>query len=188
MQNSVNPSDVGPIRFLLGNWEGKNGKNVFPDGDLKPQEQPYWESQSIKLLGDVRNFKFQNLVSASYTALMTEPKEGGKIVHMEQGFYSWDKERNYFMKSFAIPRGISILAGGFAKENDKLFRLSADAGNLSFGILNNPVLNENMTSQRYDLDIDLTEGKMEYLAKTTLVFPMTFQPFQHEDSNILMKV
>jgi hypothetical protein len=109
---------TSPLLGLLGVWTGEKGIDLAP----KPEEDennPYYETLIIEPVDiDIENAEEQELETVKYYQYIKEI-ETHDVSHSETGYWIWDKQNDSIMCALAIPRGLSLLAGGeFYKEEN----------------------------------------------------------------------
>ena len=69
--------------------------------------------------------------------------------HTEVGYWLWDPATGEVLRAFAVPRGVTVLAGGTATPDAVTFSLAADLGGTDYTISENQYLAERASSQSY---------------------------------------
>ena len=117
------------------------------------------------------------------------PLDSEEAFHEELGYWLWDKEHGQVLRSFMVPRGVVVNAGGCVKENDKSFRLEAECGSETYGVMSNKFLDDTYKTKRYDVDVVIhDDGRFSYKQDTQLWIPINQAIFHHTDQNTLEKV
>jgi hypothetical protein len=106
----VDDVDYRPLACLIGTWKGEEGMDVAPEPD-GTEENPYDESIVYEACGDATNLEKQTLAILRYHQVVKR-KSNDKVFHNETGYLTWDSESGTVTQSFAIPRGVAIVAGG----------------------------------------------------------------------------
>ena len=115
--SNENDIDYGPLRDLIGVWEGSDGVDVAPEPD-GAETNPYYETITYSAVGNVTNAETQNLSAVHYHQIVRR-KSDGEVFHNETGYWMWDSEAETVMHSLAIPRAVCVLAGGkYSGEKD----------------------------------------------------------------------
>ncbi len=92
-------------------------------------------------------------------------------------------------KSFIVPRGISVIAGGTIDELDKVFPLSAKVGSETYGICSNLFLDEEFKSVSYDVTFTIIdENTFSYDENTQIKMKGRESIFQHTEKNVMRRV
>ena len=93
------------------------------------------------------------------------------------------------MQSLTIPRGQTVLAGGFAAPDADTLIVEARRGSTEFGICSTAFLEHAFRTDAYRLEITFNpDGSWSYLSNTTLSVRGQSEPFDHRDRNTLFKV
>jgi hypothetical protein len=108
--SETNDVDFGPLKDLIGVWEGDEGVDVAPDPD-GAETNPYMETNAHSAVGGVTNTESQNLAAVHYRQIV-QRKSDGKVFHGETVYWMWDPEAGTVMHSLVIPRAVCVLAGG----------------------------------------------------------------------------
>lgn len=191
-----NTAGLGPLAGLIGVWEGTSGTDVspgMPDHMTTDTETDYherWEFSLIEPAVKNHDQKLRQLVCDTYAwrgAASTAGKNGGEAFHAQRGYWIWDAEGKQLLNSFAVPRGITVNAGGTAEAGDRSFHLLADAGSEIFGICQNPFLIDSFKVVRYVLKLTLNDDdSFDYEQDTQL--QIKGRGFMHHtDTNHLVR-
>jgi len=177
--------DFGPLSALIGVWEGDRGEDVAPEPEGK-ETNPYYETLSFDVVGDVTNAESQTLVVLRYLQIVTR-KSDDTVFHHETGYWMWDAERETVMHSLAIPRAVTLLAGGkVRREGDMLvFEVAAKQGDPDWGICQSPFMRDNAKTTAFTHTISVTGDELSY-SETTLL-DIYGRSFEHTDRNILTR-
>jgi hypothetical protein len=142
-------------------------------------------------IGEVTNHE-QVLYALRYLTLAWEEGEDGpddKPFHQEVGYFIWDKANRQIMKSFIVPRGVAVNAGGDADQDSTEFKVSAVIGSNVYGICSNKFLDEEFQSVRYDVKFELIdEDTLQYEENTQLKIKGQDRLFDHTEKNTLYRV
>jgi hypothetical protein len=183
----------GPLRFFIGTWEsqGLTGENQAPDPDRKIENTKFRQVMMFEPIGDVENHE-QVLYALRYHTKAWEEGEHGlddKPFHEEVGYFIWDKVNRQVMKSFIVPRGIAVNAGGDADENATEFKLSAELGSHTYGLCSNKFLDEEFQTVRYDVKFEfLDEDEFSYDENTQIKIKGQNRIFDHTEKNVLKRL
>ena len=176
---------LGPLAPLAGIWEGDAGVDIAP-ASSGSRETRYRERLSLEPFGPVTNGP-QTLYGLRY-ATTAWPVGEAEPFHEETGYWLWDAERRLVMRCFMVPRGVTILAGGDAAPDARAFRMAAECGSETFGILSNPFLDAAFKTVRYELAVTIQDdGCFSYEEDTQLAIPGQAAPFHHTDRNTLTR-
>lgn len=179
---------LGPLAVLAGVWQGDKGDDAAPDDDRKSIEKNlYRETLQLEPIGEVTNHE-QSLYGLRYATMAWRLGEDEPF-HEEVGYWLWDAERRQVMKSFCVPRGYAVLAGGTADADATSFSMVADLGSNTYGILSNPFLDEEFKTVRYEIGIDVHDpDSFSYASDTVIQIKGQDELFHHRDSNTLKRV
>ncbi len=180
-------NELGPLEPLIGVWEGGQGLDIAPISDHgSAKETRYREEITFTPIGLVANGP-QLLYGLRYTTIAW-PLNESEPFHEEVGYWLWDGREQQIMRSFVVPRGVVVNAGGNALADSRKFQMSAEVGSEVYGILSNPFLDRAFKTVRYDLAVEiLTDDRFSYSEDTVLKMANTTDLFHHVDSNKLSK-
>ena len=182
--------NYGPLAFLIGKWDSGDictGENRAPSPDRVVENTKFKQVMTFVPAGEVKNHE-QVLYGLRY---ITEVWEEGddETFHEEVGYWIYDRENKQVMKSFAVPRGISVLAGGMAEEDATAFEMTADVGNEIYGICSNKFLDQEFKTVRYELKINkIDENTFSYDEDSHLKIKSQPDIFHHTEINIMKRV
>jgi hypothetical protein len=178
--------DYGPLTQLIGKWEGTKGVDVSPE-EIGEEVNQYKEELIFEGVGEVSNAEKQNLVALFYHQKVIRISDN-KLIHHETGHYSWDSENETIMKSFSIPRGIAVCAGGTLtnKQNQLALTVNAASDNDNWKIVQSPFMQQNALTKNYLFNLVLEDGKLIY--SQTMTLDIFSKSFNHTDKNTLLKV
>lgn len=178
---------LGPLAALAGVWEGDKGDDIAPSDDRRTENNKYRERLTFVPFGPVNNHE-QTLYGLKYSTMAWRLNEADSF-HEEVGYWLWDAKENQVLRSFMIPRGVTVLAGGTVQPNDKSFTLSAKAGSDTYGICSNLFLDREFKTVQYDLKITIHDANtFTYEEDTQLKMKNRKEVFHHTDRNTLKKV
>jgi hypothetical protein len=185
--------NYGPLRFFIGTWESQGllGENQAPDVDRKTENTKFRQTMTFEPIGDVNNHE-QVLYALRYHTKAWEEGSHGpddNHFHEEVGYFIWDKARRQVMKSFIVPRGISVNAGGVSDQDATEFELAATIGSNVYGICSNPFLDEEFQTVRYDVKFELIdEDTFSYDENTQIKIKGQSRIFDHTEKNTLSRI
>ena len=185
----INGLDFGPIACLIGNWKGEKGMDISPTADGGDKQSPYWETLTCTLVGDVSNAGKQHLAAIAYHQQVFLKSNDEKF-HDQIGYWIWDSAASTVMHTIAIPRGVTLIAGGkvTAKQYDKnsaLLEIEAKNGG-DWGIAQSPFMRDNAETCAYKMTMTVSGDKLSYSQTTFL--DIYGRKFDHLDSSELIKV
>jgi hypothetical protein len=124
---------LGPLAALAGAWQGEKGDDTAPDDDrVSVEHNLYRETISFTSIGEVNNHE-QSLFGLRYAA-MAWRIGADESFHEEVGYWLWDAASQQVMKSFSVPRGYAVLAGGTAAADADSFHMAASIESETYGI------------------------------------------------------
>ncbi|GAB4017539.1 MAG: heme-binding beta-barrel domain-containing protein [Bdellovibrio sp.] len=179
----------GPLEFLIGKWVSDySGENKAPDPDRNEENTKFRQETVFTPIGDVENHE-QTLAVLEYKTLAWEEGDDEEPFHQEVGYWIWDADRNIVMKSFIVPRGIAVNAGGTCKANSKEFKMSAVVGDHTFGVSSNPFLDQEFKTLRYDLKItQIDSNTFSYDEDTQIQIKGHKEIFHHTERNLMKRI
>jgi hypothetical protein len=178
---------LGPLAPLAGIWEGDEGLDEAPSASRGRMQTSYRERIVFEPMGPVDNHE-QRLFGLRYSTT-AYPIGEAEAFHEELGYWLWDAAGGQLMRSFLVPRGVAILAGGDAGPKDQAFSLSAEVGSEIYGISSNPFLDREFKTVRYELTVTIEEAdRFRYEEDSQLLLKGRSDVFHHRDSNVLRKV
>ena len=176
----------GPLRGLVGTWEGDQGLDVsFHNDKGKVAETPYREKSTFKPFGPVDNGA-QLLFGLDYRTAAWRGDEETPF-HTEVGYWLWDESDLQVMRCFMVRRGSTVIAGGFAEPDATSFVLHADLGSTTYGILSNLYLDTFARTTRYDVTITIDGETYRYDETTTVEHAKSSDLILHTDRNTLTR-
>ena len=180
-------AELGPLAGLAGSWEGDQGIDISYHHDVgEIVETPYREKVELKPFGPVDNGVQQmfglDYRMAAYSQGQHEPS------HTAVGYWLWDAANGEFMRSFMVPRGQTVIAGGSAKADSKVIELRAERGSTSYGVLSNKHLEDNALTPSYTCTLTIGDGEWSYDETTTYEVKAKGLTIVHRDRNTLKKV
>ncbi len=186
MENTLR-EQLGPLADLVGIWEGDKGDDIAPSDDRGTENNKYRERIVFEQVGPIQNHE-QNLHVLRYSMKAWRLGEENSF-HEELGYWSWEPSNREVMRSFLIPRGIALIAGGYADKNANEFHLEAKNGSSTFGICVNPFLDREFKIVSYELTVRIHDANsFSYEQDTVLQIPGKPDVFHHRDKNTLTRV
>jgi len=180
-------SELGPLAALEGEWEGNVGLDVsFHYDDEEVDETTYFEKAWFRRI-PVVNSGSQSMHGLNYE--MTAWRHGEEDMdpfHDEVGYFLWEEATGRIMRCFAVPRGLSLLAGGTASAQDRVLDFRAESGSTTFGIVQNPYLLDRARSVTYDATFTFNDdGTLSYTSDLVLDLAAMGAEMHHTDRNTL---
>lgn len=186
-------ANYGPLRFLIGKWEsrGLTGENQAPDPDRKVENTKFRQIMIFEPIGIVENHE-QILSALRYH---TKAWEEGKHsptddpFHEEVGYFIWDEQNSQIMKSFIVPRGIAVNAGGTAQQDSTEFTVTATLGSTTYGVCSNLFLDQEFQTVKYDITFSFVdENQFIYSENTQIKIKGQNRIFDHTEKNTMFKL
>ncbi|MES9870704.1 MAG: heme-binding beta-barrel domain-containing protein [Sedimenticola sp.] len=179
-------ANLGPLAPLAGEWESDQGVDTSRIHGTETVTK-FREKIVFEPLGPVKNGP-QSLYGLRYSTVCWRLDEEDPF-HEELGYWLWDRDRKQVMRCFMVPRGVLVNAGGYVEEESKSFRLEAELGSLTYGVLSNRYLDDSYKTKRYSLNLSVNpDGTFSYSEDTELWIPVKQEIFHHTDENTLTKV
>ncbi len=187
MSDELSVENYGPLFHLIGTWEGVKGDDIAPGDDRGTENNKYKERLVLTPIGIVNNHE-QTLFALRYSTMAWRLGVDNPF-HEEVGYWLWDGKTSQIMKSFIVPRGIAVLAGGTANLNDKNFSMAADLGSPTYGICSNQFLDVEFKTVRFELKVAIIDqNTFSYESDTQIKMKDRDQIFHHTDKNIFTKI
>ncbi|MGX5172604.1 heme-binding beta-barrel domain-containing protein [Aliikangiella sp. IMCC44653] len=182
MSNKV---DFGPLSGLIGCWKSHNGEDVAPERN-GPETNLYYEVLEFYPVRDISNAEEQNLVSLRYFQQVFRI-EDNEMLHNETGYLSWDSANELLIKSFSIPRGLAVVAGGEISELEQgyEYQVAADKENSQWQITQSPFLKLKAITHSYRFNMKLENNKLSYIQSMSI--DIYGKNIEHTDRNQLIK-
>lgn len=178
---------LGPLQGLVGEWEGAKGLDVsYHHEEEETGETVYLEKVTMNPFGPVDNGS-QSLYGLDYRMASWRNDEEDPF-HTEVGYWLWDADAGQVMRAFMVPRGTVVLAGADAAADSREFTVTADLGSETWGVLENPYLNQNASTVRYEVKITVGDGEWSYESDTVLRMKEFEDLYHHTDGNTLRRV
>ena len=180
-------NNLGPLAALAGTWEGDRGTDVAPGADLGVMETAFRETMIFEPIGEVTNHQ-QSLYGLRY-ATTVWPIGDAEPFHEEVGYWLWDAANQQVMRSFTVPRGYTVLAGGTAAANASEFLMTADVGSETYGICSNLFMAEEFRTIRFECRVTIHDtDSFSYDEDTQIQIRGQNELFHHRDANRLSRV
>jgi hypothetical protein len=178
--------DYGPLAGLVGTWKGDKGMDISPEPD-GTEENPYYETIEFEAAGDVTNAESQTLAIVRYHQVVKR-KSNDEVFHDEIGYWLWDAATLVVAHSLAIPRGVTLVAGGSYTGD-----LNADSVELEvraadgeeWGISQSPFMRDKARTVEFRHRVTLAGGTLSY--HETTVLEIYGRRFDHTDANELTR-
>jgi hypothetical protein len=188
MAEILGPQALGPLTWLVGDWEGNTGIDLsYHNQDDETTETGYFERFSFHPIPKQENGK-QQLEGLKYDNQgWRHGEEAMNQFHDEIGYLLWDKANGQVMRAVVFGRGIAMLAGSSAKPRDKKLVFKATPGDPNYGIVQNKYLSERAELRGFESTFSLNgDGTFSY--EQTLVLKLAAiggKEMKHTDRNTL---
>lgn len=184
IDSTIDGIDYGPLAVLIGAWRGDQGMDVAPEPD-NDEYNPYFETLIFEAAGDVTNAEEQILSVVRYHQEVSRISTG-KVFHDQVGYWLWDPATQQVMQTLAIPRGVTLLAGGTAKVKGKTTVLHVKAGDDDWQIIQSPFMQEKARTLSFNHVMKI-EGDRLFYQETTLLDIYGKRNYEHTDQNTLKR-
>jgi len=183
----LNLNELGPLKHLVGTFEGGTGDDIAPSDDRGTENNKYRETIVFTPILPAVNHE-QTLQVLQYHQKVF--RHGEKFpFHDQIGHWFWDAKAKLVMQSLSIPRGMAVLAGGRAGVNSKSLKLKARLGSKTFGICSNPFLDKEFQTVEYEIRLVFKGANtLSYDQVTRIRIKGQKKIFQHTDKNTLKRV
>jgi hypothetical protein len=179
-------NQLGPLALLAGTWEGDRGNDIAPAADLGVMETAFRERMVFEPIGEVTNHQ-QSLYGLRY-ATTVWPAGDDEPFHEEVGYWLWDAANRQVMRSFTVPRGYTVLAGGTATADASRFEIVADVGSETYGICSNQFLEREFRTVRFECSMTIHDAdSFTYEEDTQIRIRGQADLFHHRDNNRLVR-
>ena len=178
--------DYGPLAALIGRWEGDKGMDISPEPD-GTEENPYFETIDCGAAGDVTNAESQTLVIVRYHQVVCR-KSNGEVFHDQIGYWLWDSATDVIVQTLAIPRAVSLQAGGKATVDGGTTQIEVRAvdGDRDWGILQSPFMRAKARTTEFRHRVQVQGDTLSY-DETTVLDIYGKQQYEHTDRNTLKR-
>ncbi len=187
MSDLRGPRKLGPLTPLVGEWEGNVGIDTsYHNKDDETSDTGYFEKAWFRPIPLHENGD-QQLEGLTYQ--MTAWRHGEEAMipfHDEVGYIMWDKANGQVIRTFAVPRGLAILAGGDAGPWDNELTFNATPGDGSYGLSQNKYLLERAEAKSLKATFTFNDdGTFSYFSDLVLKLKATGKEMHHTDRNTL---
>ena len=178
--------DYGPLAGLIGTWKGDKGMDISPEPD-GTEENPYYETIEFEAAGNVTNAEQQSLAIVRYHQVVTR-KSNDEVFHDEVGYWLWDSAAQVIMHSLAIPRAVTLVAGGSYTDDPKadpvVLEVRAADGE-EWGISQSPFMRDKARTVEFRHKVSISGDVLSY--QETTVLDIYGKRFDHTDANQLRR-
>ncbi len=190
MSSIRGPQRLGPLTPLVGEWEGDVGVDTsYHNRDDETSDTSYFEKAWFKPIPLHENGD-QRLEGVTYQ--MTAWRHGEEAMnpfHDEVGYIMWDKANGQVIRTFAVPRGLAILAGSDAGERDTELHFNSMPGDPCYGFCQNKYLLERAEAKSLETVFTFNDdGTFSYTSDLVLSLKATGKEMHHTDRNTLHRI
>lgn len=188
MANVHGPRRLGPLSWLVGEWEGDTGTDVsYHNKEDETGPTGYFEKAWFRPI-PVQENGLQTMDGLNYK--MTAWRHGEEAMdpfHDEVGYLLWERTTGQVIRNVVFGRGIALMAGGDAKPNDDSFTVVATPGDANYGILQNKYLSQRAELRRFEGTFTFNEdGTFSYSQTLRLkLATLGGAEMDHTDENTL---
>jgi hypothetical protein len=179
-------ANLGPLRRLAGEWEGRGGVDLNPKAD-GPERRVFIERSVFEPIDPQANGPQLFYGLRYHIHINTEEED--ITFHDQVGYWLWEPATGLVLQTLAIPRGQIAIASGQAAPDAERLVVTAERGQTEYGICSTAFLEYAFRTDRYSLEVTFnSDGSWSYVSDTTLVVRGRAEPFLHRDRNTLVKV
>ena len=179
--------DYGPLRGLIGSWEGAKGMDISPEPD-GVEENPFYETIVFEPAGDVENAETRTLTIVRYHQVVSR-KSNDKVFHDQVGYWLWDAEESLVMQTLTIPRAVCVVAGGLYEGDPAAgavtLQVRAAHDDPDWGVVESPFMRDNARTLAFEHELRLEGDRLSYNELTRL--EIYGRAFDHTDTNELTR-
>ena len=179
-------ANLGPLARLAGEWRSAGGVDLNPKAD-GPERREYIEHILMEPIDPQTNGP-QLFYGLRYHIHINTPEEDITF-HDQVGHWLWEPATGLIIQTLSIPRGQVAIAGGQAKPGNDQLLVTATRGSTEYGICSTAFLEHAFRTDRYQLTVTFNpDGTWTYVSETTLIVRGQAEPFNHRDTNTLVRV
>ena len=179
-------ANLGPLRRLAGVWEGRTGVDLNPKAQ-GPERREFSERIELQPI-DAQSNGPQLLYGLRYHTRILAADEDATF-HDQTGYWLWEPASGLVLQTLSIPRGQVAIAAGHATSDADSLVLTARRGDTAYGICSNEFLEYAFRTDAYRIEVTFNaDGSWSYVLDTTLMVRGRSEPFQHRDTNTLVRV
>jgi hypothetical protein len=179
-------ANLGPLRRLAGIWESRAGVDINPKAQ-GPERKLFSERIELQPIDAQANGPQLFYGLRYHTRILATDEEA--TFHDQTGYWLWEPATGTVLQTLSIPRGQVALASGQATADATRLVLTARRGDTGSGICSNAFLEYAFRTDAYRIEVTFNaDGSWSYVLDTTLMVHGRSEPFQHRDTNTLVKV
>ncbi len=177
---------LGPLRRLAGVWEGRKGVDLNPKAD-GPERREFTERIELQPIDAQANGPQLFFGLRYHTRILATDEDA--TFHDQVGYWLWEPATGMILQTLAIPRGQIAMAKGFATADADQLVLTAERGQVENGICSTAFLEHAFRTDSYRIEVNFHgDGSWSYVLDTMLMVRGQPGPFNHRDTNTLVKV
>jgi len=183
--NTIDETNYGPLRDLIGTWKGNKGEDIAPEPD-GTEVNSYYENITFKGLGETENAESQVLSVVFYTQEVRR-NTNDKLLHHETGYWLWEQGSATVMHSLTIPRGMCVLASGdFEQSSDEAtLNVNAALDEQDWQIIQSPFMTRNAKMKSFQQQMKVSADELSY--SQTMMLDIYGKEFEHTDNSVLQR-
>ena len=122
---------------------------------------------------------------------VVQRKSNDEVFHDQVGYWLWDPAGDCIVETFAIPRGVAVVAGGTASAPASLdeaitLSVAAQAGAQDCGIVQAPFMFKQAKTTGFTHSITVEGDRLDY-SQTTFLDIYDRKSYEHTDENTLRR-
>lgn len=177
---------LGPLRRLAGVWEGRKGVDINPKAE-GPERREFTERIELQPIDAQANGPQLFFGLRYHTRILAVDEDA--TFHDQVGYWLWEPATGMILQTLAIPRGQIAMAKGFATPDADQLVLTAERGQVENGICSTAFLEHAFRTDSYRIEVNFhADGSWSYVLETMLMVRGQPGPFNHRDTNTLVKV
>ncbi len=178
---------MGSLGFVGREWQGEGGLDTaFSHKENQVLDSLYLNKCTMKAFGPVENGS-QCLFGLDCRSAMWRGDEETSL-HTEVGYRLWSAAATEVVRAFVVPRGITVLAGGFASADADTFTLRAEHGAPPYSIGENQYLAKNASTLSYEVAVTSAGDTWSYDETTMLRMNEFDSPLAYFAHNTLRRL
>jgi hypothetical protein len=191
MANAHGPRRLGPLTWLVGEWEGDTGTDVsYHNREDETSPTGYFEKAWFRPIPLQENGQ-QRIEGLTYgMKAWRHGEEAMDPFHDEVGYLLWEPSTRQVIRNVVFGRGIALMAGGEADAYDSSFSVKATPGDPNYGILQNKYLSGRAELRSFEGTFTFNEDET-FTYTQTLVLKLGALggvEMDHTDTNTLHRV
>lgn len=183
--NTLDETNYGPLRDLIGSWQGNKGEDIAPEPD-GTEVNSYYEHLEFKGLGVTENAEEQKLSVVFYSQEVRR-NSNDKLIHHETGYWLWEQDSETVMHSLTIPRGMCVLASGSFDQSpeEAILNVSATLEEQEWQIIQSPFMTRKAKMKSFQQQFKVKADELSY--SQTMMLDIYGKEFEHTDNSVLTR-